>query len=147
MANEINTAIAAVETAIALIQTGSGYNYDLGSTEYIGPEAVDQVTGTRPRVYILSVADDVDRFSTSKLYRRATVTIRGIMDSSHYRNISDVTKLWADIEKALYSDKTLGGAVSTLRYLNGASEFQRESNHPLCDLVFELDIHYTEGTP
>jgi len=147
VANEINAAIAGVETAIALIKTGSGYNYDLGSTEYIGPEVTDQVTGTRPRVYVLSVNDEVERFSTSKLFRRATVTIRGIMDGKHYRQMSDVTKLWADIETAMYSDKTLGGAVTTLRYINGVTEFQRESNHPVCEITFELDIHYAEGTP
>jgi len=147
MANEINSAISGVETALALITTDGGYTYDLGSTEHLGPESLDQVNGTRPRVYVLSVTDEVDRFSSSKLYRKCSVTIRGIMDGKHYRQIGDVTKLWADIETAMYSDKTLGGAVTTLRYTNGATAFQRESGHGVCELTFELDIHYTEGTP
>jgi len=147
VSNEINTAVAGVETALGLITTDGGYNYNLGSTEYIGAESIDQVAGTRPRVYIVSVDDEVERHSTSKLFRRCTVTIRGIMDGSHYRDMDDVTKLWADIETALYSDKTLGGAVTTLRYLSGHTEFLRESNHGVCELTFELDIHYTEGSP
>ena len=147
MANSLNTAITAVETALALITTDGGYNYDLGSTEYLGAESVDQVTGSRPRVFVLSVSDEVDRFSSSKLFRKATVTIRGIMDGKQYRQIGDVTKLWADIETALYSDKSLGGAITTLRYTSGATEFLKTSMHAVVELTFELDIHYTEGSP
>ena len=147
MANSINTAVAAVETALALITTDGGYNYNLGSTEYLGADSVDQVTGSRPRVFVLSVSDEVERFSTNKLFRKASVTIRGIMDAKHYRQMGDVTKLWADIETAMYADKTLSGSVTTIRYVNGATEFLKTSMHAVVELTFELDIHYTEGSP
>ena len=147
MANEVNAAVSAVETAIGNITTAGGYNYDLGSTEYLGAESIDQVTGTRPRVYITGYEEDTERWSTNKLMRRLRVSIRGIMDGKHYRQMGDVTKLHTDIEKALYADKSLGGVITTLRILSSEGNFERESNHPVVDMVFELDIHYTEGTP
>lgn len=148
MANDINTALAAVETALDLITTAGGYNFDLGSDEYIGSEATDQVQGTRPRVYILSASDNTERFSSSKLYRKITVTIRGITAGEHNRSLRNKAGLlWADVETAMYSDKTLGGAVTTLRYVSGSIDFNRESMHAVIEMTFELDVHYTEGTP
>ena len=148
MANSINTAIAAVETALGNITVDGGYNFDLGSTEYIGAENAGQVHGSRPCVYVLSASDSSERFSSSKLYRIITVTIQGITAGAQNRQLrEDAALLWADIEKALYADKTLGSTVTTLRYVSGAVEFQRESNSAVIELSFELDIHYTEGTP
>lgn len=149
MSEAVNTAIDGVETALKLIKVSSGYNFNLGNPdELIGPESVDEVTGAAPRVYIVAVDDEVERFSPSKLFKKVSVTIRGITKPSHWRDVQQLSlKLWSDIEKAIYSDKTLGGAVTTLRYLSGTTEFQRESGHGVVELVFELDIHYTEGTP
>lgn len=147
MANSYYTAIAGVKTAIALIQTASGYNYDLGSTEYLGAEAVEQVVGTRPRVYILSVRDEVERFSTTKNFMRMEVTLRGILDGTHYRDSDDILKLKNDMETAMFSDKTLSGSVTTLRYSGGEVNFERFSPHPIVEMTFQLDIHYTEGAP
>lgn len=148
MPNFLNAVIDGVETALALISTGNGYNFDLGSQEFLGAVAPDQVSGSRPRVFIVDVQDDLERFTPSTLYARITVTIRGITAGENYRQLQDsVLKLRADIEKAMYSDHTLGGAVTHLVCTGGSLEFQRESQHAVTDVSFVMDLHYTEGTP
>lgn len=148
MANELNAAIAAVETALDAITTGGGYNYTLGSGEYFGAESVDQVAGGRPRVYIVSAAEDLERFSSSRLFKRISVTLRGITEAEQNRGLREnLAKLEADIEMAMYADKTLGGAVTTLRKTSSTWEALKDTQRAVLETVYELDLHYTEGTP
>ena len=146
MANTLNTAVAGVETALALITTDGGYNYDIGNSEFFGAEPV--VSGSNPVVYIISASDETTRYSSSKLYKIVTVRLRGITPGLQNRSLREaVAKLDADIETAMYSDMTLGGAVTTLRKTSTTWEAVRETNHAALEVTFELDIHYTEGTP
>jgi len=151
MANLLSAAVDGLETRIALITTGNGYNYTLGnSAPFTHANPADNVQGDNPHVYIVDTDEDTERFATNKLFKRITVTLRGITagQAGGTEEAKDrVLKLQADIEKAIYGDKTLAGAVTTLLLISSATTFQRGSNHGIIELDFELHLHYTEGSP
>jgi len=151
MANLVSAAIDGLEARIALIKTADGYNYTLGnSAPFTHPKDPSTIGGDNPHVYIVDYGSDTERFATNKLFKRISVTLRGITGAQKAgkEEAKDrVLKLQADIEKAVYGDKTLGGAVTTLLLNGDDTTFQEGSNHGVVELDFELHLHYTEGAP
>lgn len=151
MANLLSAAIDGLETRIALITTDNGYNYTLGnSAPFTHANAPTNVQADNPHIYIVDYSSDTERFATNKLFKRITVTLRGITagQAAATEEAKDrVLKLQADIETAIYGDKTLSGAVTTLLLVSSDTTFQRGSNHGVIELDFELHLHYTEGSP
>ncbi len=150
MANNVSTAIDALETALALITEGNSYNYTLGNKPpFTDPNPPENIQGDNPHVYIVDTSEELEFFATNRIFNKVTVTLMGItagqMAATEEKK-DRVLKLGADIENAVYADKTLGGAVTVIRKVSGETTFNRGSNHGIIEMDFELHLHYTEGS-
>jgi hypothetical protein len=147
MVNKIETALIALETAVKLIKVSGDYNYTLGNTELWGAAEPDQVNGANPHIYIVSWSDEpLWRKSNHRI--QVTVMFRGITPPLHGRDMREnIMKLYADLEKAMFSDVTLGGAVDTIKRGPGSGSFYKEGNQGIFEVEYVLDLFYTTGAP
>ena len=147
MANTTYTAVTALETALAKIQTGSGYNYDLGNTPRVGAVSAESVKGDRPHVYINSFEETPVLFSSGNQRQRLAVTVRGMKPGTAERDAKGLAfKLKADIENAVYSDRSLGSTVDNIYQTAFRAVFHEETMSMVIELDFMMDIFITEGS-
>jgi len=147
MANDTLTAVTALETALAAIQTANGYNYDLGNTPRVGAKGAESVKGDRPHVYINAFEETASLFSSGNQRQQLAVTVRGVKSGTDERDGKTVAfKLKADIENAVYDDRTLGSTVDNIYHTAFRANFYEEAMAVEIELDFMMDIFITEGS-